>query len=267
MTAANKMRQSTKIMLSYSGEGPETVIFNLAKGTVERNHQALETLVRRMDTITESVPVGAPNGKIRWDDVPAEIISEFLTSYETDRMAQRVRPRLIAKYVDQCTRVGELGDWTVCLVGSTTSDIPQEIAEHTVGLVTRQALNSKFRDEGRYTIRRVLSPPDEMIDLSEGQETAAREAAEKAAKLQDKPSAPKTPAGPHIRRQRRTDQGLLLVYPLAVPDTAEAGQTIPLVGFQLSFPHSEYQSKTEYEANSVWLQEDIYTKDEEEGEA
>ncbi|MCS0601027.1 Z1 domain-containing protein [Streptomyces sp. LP11] len=267
VTAANKMRQSTKIMLSYSGEGPETVIFNLARGTVERNYQALESLVRRMDAITKPVPAQAPNGKVRWNDVPAEIVSEFLTTYETDRMAQRVRPRLIAKYVDQCTRVGELGSWTVCLVGSTTSDIPREIAGHKVGLVTRKALNPKFGDEGRYTIRRVLSPPDEMIDLDDDQKEAARAAAEKAAKLQDKASASKTPAGPHIRRQRRTDQGLLLVYPLTVPDASEAGQTTPVVGFQVSFPHSEYQAKTEYEANAIWLQEDIYTKDEEDDEA
>lgn len=35
----------------------------------------------------------------------------------------------------------------------------------------------------------------------------------------------------------------------------------------MSFPHSEYQSKTEYVANTIWLQEDIYTIDEEEDEA
>lgn len=190
-----------------------------------------------------------------------EIISEFLSTYETDRMAQRVRPRLIAKYVDQCTKVGELGSWTVCLVGSTRSELPpHEIAGHTVGLVRRGSLNPKYRAEGRYTIRRVLSPPDEMIGLDPDQKDAARKAAERAAKEKE---TPKTPAGPYIRRQRRTDQGLLLVYPIAVPDASEAYQPTPLVGFQLSFPHSEYQSKTEYEANSVWLQEDIYTKDEE----
>ena len=78
---------------------------------------------------------------------------------------------------------------------------------------------------------------------------------------------PKTPAGPHIRRQRRTGQGLLLIYPLAVPDADKAGTKAPLVGFQLSFPHSDYQTKTEYVANSVWFEEDIYTIDEGEDDA
>lgn len=262
VTAANKMRQSTKILLSYSGEGPETVIFKLADRTVENNFRALETLVRRLDEISEPETEDS-GGKVKWGGVPPEVVSEFIASYETDRMAQRVRPRLIAKYVEQCAKVGELGHWTVCLVGSTTSKISRDIAGHTVGLVKRQALNETYRSEGRYTIRRVLSPPDELIDLDAGQEAAAREAARRAAEKADRASAPKTPAGPHIRRQRRTEQGLLLIYPIRLPEAAEGEVTTPLVGFQVSFPHSEYQSKTEYIANTVWLQEDIYTIDEE----
>lgn len=125
--------------------------------------------------------------------------------------------------------------------------------------MTRKALNDGFRAEGRYTIRRVLSPPDELIGLEEAQEDAARNAAKKEAEKKEKASAPKTPAGPHIRRQRRTDQGLLLIYPIELPQAADGEAMTPLVGFQVSFPHSDYQSKTEYIANTVWLQEDIYT--------
>ncbi|WP_399139624.1 Z1 domain-containing protein [Streptomyces sp. NBUA17] len=266
VTAANKMRQGTKILLSYSGEGPETVIFKLADKAVEHNFGALETLVRRAKESSDATqPV--ENGNVRWDSVPADAVTEFLNSYEADRMAQRVRPRLIAKYIEQCTKVDELGNWTVVLVGSTTSTKPEKIGDHTVGLVKRKALNERFREEGRYTIRRVLSPPDELIGLDDNQLEAANRAAARAAELQDKQSVPKTPAGPHIRRQRRTDQGLLLIYPLTVPDADKAGTKAPLVGFQLSFPHSDYQTKTEYVANSVWFQEDIYTIDEEEDDA
>ncbi|WP_405921059.1 Z1 domain-containing protein [Streptomyces sp. NBC_00890] len=265
VTAANKMRQGTKIMLSYSGEGPETVIFDLADRTVERNFATLETLVRRLDAIDESEQTST-NGNVRWDGVSADVITEFLSSYEADRMAQRVRPRLIAKYIDQCTRVGELDNWTVVLVGSTKSEKPKNIAGNTVGLVTRTALNPEgFRAERRYTIRRLLSPPHEMIGLDETQQRAAKVAAGITASDQEKRTSSKTPAGPYIRRQRRTDQGLLLLYPLVVPGADMNTQT-PLVGFQVSFPYSEYQSKTEYIANSVWFQEDVYTLAEEDDE-
>ncbi|MFF0266867.1 Z1 domain-containing protein [Kribbella sp. NPDC004536] len=265
VTAANKMRQGTKILLSYSGEGPETVIFKLANKTVNSNFKALETLIRRLDEVAEPI-VGDGRDYVLWGGVAPEVVAEFLASYETDRMAQRVRPRLIAKYVEQCAKVGELSDWTVGLVGSTKSMTQRDIGGHTVGLVTRKAINDGFRTEGRYTIRRVLSPPDELLDLDDMQVAAAREAAAKAAEQQEKASPPKTPAGPHIRRQRRTSQALLLIYPIELPQSADGKATIPLVGFQASFPHSEYQSKTEYIANAIWLQEDIYTIDEEDEE-
>jgi hypothetical protein len=263
VTAANKMRQSTTVLLSYSGEGPETVIFKIADRALERNFNAMEALVRHLNGVTEPLTSKVQNGSVRWGGVPAEAIIDFLTAYETDPMAQRVRPRLIAKYVEQCAIVDELDNWTVCLIGSTTSKSSKTIGGHTVGLVTRKPLDDDFRAEGRYTIRRVLSPPDELIGLDRDQVTAAREASRKAAEQAEKTPIPKNPAGPHIRRQRRTDQGLLLIYPILLPSGSEGESATPLVGFQVSFPHSAHQQKTEYVANTVWLEEDIYIIDEE----
>ncbi|MFC9398549.1 Z1 domain-containing protein [Streptomyces sp. NPDC057027] len=263
VTAPNKMRKGTKILLSYSGEGPETVIFRLDDRTVAHNFKMLEDLVRRIDTVSKPSNITDRGGNVLWDDVPPELVSEFLASYETDRMAQRVRPRLIAKYIDQCVKAGELTSWTVCLIGSTMSKSPQTIAEYTVGTVTRAPLKKDFEAEGRYTIRRVISPPDELFGLDEAQKERARAAARKAAEEMEKATLPQNPSGEYIRRQRRPDQGLLLIYPIRPEATPGITGSTPLVGFQVSFPHSKFQSKTEYVANSVWLQEDIYSIDEE----
>ncbi|MFD6181306.1 Z1 domain-containing protein [Streptomyces goshikiensis] len=262
VTAPNKMRKGKKILLSYSGEGPETVIFKLAERAVTHNFKLLEGLVQRLDDAVE--PAVTPRGgNVVWNGVTPELVSEFLFDYETDSMAQRVRPRLISKYIEQCAKVGELTDWTVCLVGSTTSKFPEDIASYTVGSVTRSPLKEDFEAEGRYTIRRVISPPDELLGLDAGQEARAREAARKAAESSEKATQPKNPSGTYIRRQRRPHQALLLIYPIK-PDASDSiSLTAPLVGFQVSFPHSRYQSKTEYVANSVWLQEDIYAIGEE----
>ncbi|MFF8647301.1 Z1 domain-containing protein [Streptomyces griseoluteus] len=257
VTTPNKMRKGTKILLSYSGEGPETVIFKLADRTVTHNFKALEDFVRRLDSTAEP-KVTTKGENLQWDGVPPELVAEFLSDYETDPMAQRVRPRLIAKYIAQCAKVGELTDWTVVLVNSTTSKSPKEIAGHTVGSVTRAPLKEDFESEGRYTIRRIISPQDELIDLDEIQVEKAREAAEKAAKKADK-AVPQNPSGRYIRRQRRPDQGLLLIYPIKPVTSAGVASTTPLVGFQVSLPHSEHRSKTEYVANTVWLQDDIYS--------
>ncbi|CAM5467126.1 Z1 domain-containing protein [Streptomyces aurantiogriseus] len=262
VTAANKMRRGTKVLLSYSGEGPESVIFNLSRGSINSNFKVLENLVRRLDAVAEPEELAA-GGRLLWRGVPPELVTSFLTEYETDRMAQRVRPRFIAKYIEQCRKVGELGNWTVCLVSRSGSDYPQEIAGHTVGLVTRNPLNKEtYKADGRYTIRRVLSPPDEMLDLAPEQREAARELSRRAAEKLEKP-APRNPSGDHIRWQRRTDQALLLIYPIELQSQG-VDTDKPLVGFQVSFPNSEHQSETEYVVNQIWFQEDIYSTDEEE---
>ncbi|MGW2020847.1 Z1 domain-containing protein [Streptomyces decoyicus] len=261
VTAPNKMRNGKKVPLSFSGAGPETVIFKLADRAVAHNFKILEGLVRRVDSTI--APTKTPKGdNLQWQGVPAELVSGFLSDYEADPMATRVRPRLIAEYIDKIAKVGELTDWTVVLINSTTSKSPQEIAGHTVGSVTRAAINDS-EDKNRYTIRRVISPQDEMIDLDEAQEERAREAARKAAEDAEKTPS-QNPSGAYIRRQRRPDQGLLLIYPIKPVASSGIASTTPLVGFQLSFPHSKNRTGTDvYVANSVWLQEGMYTVEEE----
>ncbi|MFI9269886.1 Z1 domain-containing protein [Kitasatospora sp. NPDC052896] len=272
VTAANKMRQGTKVLLSYSGEAPETVIFNLDEQVVLNNFRTLETFVRRLDATTPA-SVEAPGDSCVWRDVsPEEIVTGFFDSYVTDRGAQRVRPAFIAEYIRRCAAVGELGNWTVRLVGrdKAVAEDLVDIAGHKVGMVTRAATNSPAA-EGRYTIRRVLSPRDESRDLDADQWEVALAATRKAAegKLDRKgqPQSPTFPTNVPLRTQRRMDQALLLIYPVVPPTTDDAEVRTPLVGFAVSFPFSADPGKTEYVVNNIWLQEDIETEDDEEIDA
>jgi hypothetical protein len=265
VTTPNKMRQGAKVMLSYSGEGPETVIFNLSPTSVDHNLKALEDFVQRLDGVTVA-DSKVPGGNVAWKGVPSDLVSDFLYSYETDRMAQRVRPRFIAKYIDQCVAVGELPQWTVYLIGKAAAQNPQSIAKHIVGPVTRAAINPDFRTEKRYTIRRLLSPPDEYLDLDQEQLDAALAATQKAAALKKKEKIPQSPAGEHLRWERRSEQALLLIY-LIEQESREGVPEPPLVGFKISFPRSKRQSDTEYVVNSIWQQEGLDNfNDEENGE-
>ncbi|MET9295735.1 Z1 domain-containing protein [Streptomyces sp. NPDC003077] len=256
VTAANKMRQGTKVMLSYSGEGPETVIFNVSDGVPEHNLKVLEDFVRRLDGLAtgDQTTEGA---NVTWKQVPSDAIVDFLTRYETDRMAQRVRPRFIAKYIEQCMAVGELPQWTVVLVGKKAAKDLQDISGYSLGPVERTALNDVDSD-GRYTIRRLLSPPDEYrFDLDRDQVDAALEATQKAAAIKKREKVPQSPSGDHVRWQRRPDQALLLVYLVERPTTEDGPTRPPLVGFKVSFPRSEHQSDTEYVVNTIWQKEGL----------
>jgi hypothetical protein len=257
ITAANKMRRGLKVKLSYSGDIPETVIFDLADGAVRRNHEVLEKFIGRLDAVGPSVP---DSGSRVWQDVPAEeIVEGFLGEYVADRHAHRVRPVFIAEYIRRCQRVGELRSWTVRLVSSKTGE-RTEIGSYEIGLIKREPLNDPAQEQ-RYTIRRVVSPSDESTDLDRDQwdraMTATRKAAEGKLDKNGQPRNPKVPTGTPLRHERRSDQALLLIYPLRNPLAAEGQKMQPLVGFAISFPFSEHSAKTEYVVNEIWRQQEL----------
>ncbi|MFC4914095.1 Z1 domain-containing protein [Actinomadura gamaensis] len=254
-TAPAKMRNSKKIKFSFSGEAPETVMFDLNEVPLGQNLKSLETLVARLDA---RAPARPERQSLVWSDVPPDDVIEFLEDYHADSGAYRVRPNLIARYIRSCAQADELRHWTVRLVGKENADATASIAGHDIGLITRAATNDP-KNEGRQTIRRVLNPPDESTDLDEEQKQQAlkdtRKASEGKLDKNGNPRDPRIPTGLPLRRVRRRDQALLLLYPLVPPEHLDQGT--PLVGFAISFPESPGKVQTEYVVNEVWRREQI----------
>ncbi|MGP4113652.1 Z1 domain-containing protein [Streptomyces sp. 4N509B] len=268
VTAANKMRSGTRVLLSFSGAGPESVLYDLAPEIRENNVSALRDLVQQLDAITTPDYVGS---NVKWNGIPPEVVSDFLHRYQSRQKAKTARPGLIADYIDKCTQAGELRNWTVCVVGKTGAESTEKVGRHTIGLVERSPVNKdEYEQQGRYVLRRVLSPLDEEIDLDQQQKDAAYEATRKAWEAKERKSEPKRASGRHLRLQRRADQALLLIYLFEPRERDRLPTTIdvrpPLVGFKLSFPRSEHRAATEYVANGVWLDEHLGLDDEEDDE-
>jgi hypothetical protein len=106
----------------------------------------------------------------------------------------------------------------------------------------------------------VLSPTDEQQNLDREQLDAALRATVQRRKdsptgRKDSPDGqedePKLPGGPQLRRQRRDDQPLLILYLL---DNTKYQAVIeqPMVGFAISFPFSDHEVTAEYAVNEVW---------------
>jgi hypothetical protein len=275
ITASNKMRQGTRVRLSYSGELPETTIFDLSEKVVRDNYELLESFVARLNVLTTG-KVDERSGSITWNGITALDVTEgFLDSYLTHRQAQRVRPAFIAEYVRQCAKQGELGNWTIRLASRLPDSTTVEISDHPVGLITRSHSKSSEVIPGRYTIKRILSPADEICDLTNEQRDRALKATKKDAegKLNRKgePLDPDTPRGRPLRYQRRPDQPLLLLYPLGLAEVVKSlgkgsEPVAPLVGFAISFPFSQHQSETEYVVNDIWFKQDMEFDDFEDDE-
>ena len=225
ITAANKMRQGTKVSSATPAKVPETVIFNLATEAVEHNFEALENFVRRCDGDQRRPRRSPRNGNVRWNGGARRGRSpSFLTSYETDRMAQRVRPGFIAKYIEQCATVGELGSWTVRPGRQHDVTNPQKIGGHTVGLVTRDGAQRPVQGRGAVHDPPGAQPAGRVTSTStDDQLKAALEAhADGQRRLQDEGVGARKTAGSGgtSARQRRPDQATAADLPDRASRTA-----------------------------------------------
>jgi hypothetical protein len=260
ITARNKMRRSQLVKVSYSGDIPETVNFDIRDTALKGNFTTLERFVGRLDDAFYSGP-DPDTGSIVWTGVtPDEIVDSFLHGY-TAGPAPRTRPAFIADYIRSCQRLGELGNWTVRLVSAVGGHLWGIGGYHNLGLIERRAKNDDYQAGERYRIGRLVSPSDEGKDLIKGSAEwnraldAARIAAvAQAAKDGKQRKEPQFPVGPSLRRQRPPGQAHLLIYPLKDPRSGRGPDALPVVGFAISFPCSAYATRTavEYRVNDTW---------------
>jgi hypothetical protein len=194
-------------------------------------------------------------------------VIEFLRSYQTHPSSFRVVPPMIADFIAGMNLDGELTRWTVALVGAEKGD-PETIGDVTAGMLQRKAIGDP---EERYSIKTLISPRDQAIDLSKAQYEAAvqrsRETWRGDADRNESRVPPDDPQGPAIRHilgfghaglgllPDRT-RGLLLLHLL---DPAKSGCTAicgrrPALAWSLSFLGSASKRRirdTDYMANSV----------------
>lgn len=273
VTSRLKMRTARNLRLSFSGQLLETVTFHRGKDLLQKNVDALTNLIVRLP-----VPVRDPE-RIRgstksqwqgylWEDAPANVVTEFLTSYRTHPNAYRVNSALLSEFITSMNSAGELSNWTIALIGGG-----QDVFTVNRLSVKKLQRRAESEAENRYSIGRLMSPRDEAIDLDEQSWNAALAATRSAwrsdpARLKaDK--EPELPSGPAIRKIRgfgaegvppRPDRGVLALYVLD-PDKAETKIKFPpgtpsVVAFGISFPGSNAGVKVEYKVNNVlWEQE------------
>lgn len=254
ITAAVKMRNSTELELSFAGSISETVVFQTTD-VVGKNYQAAERFIRDLGEVDEVVP---RSRKLKWMHVPAsKIIDGFLTDITTpEEEVVKVRPELLRSYIKKLVAVGELETWTVVLVG-TPDGTPHNFAGHKIGLVERSPLDESTTKAGLYRIRRVLSPPDEGLDLTDEQLAEALTLTQAAwnpdSGRSQRKTPPDSPSGTMMRQVRSPKTGLLLIYPL---DTAKTKTDLPLIGFAFSFPQSDKAQKVTYRVTNLYWQQE-----------
>lgn len=274
ITAANKMRRAQRVRLSFSGGIPETIVFDIRPSAMDTNRAALDDLCSGLG---ESETTG--NDNHLWRQVPVKEVLRFLERYRGDAQAVRSRPDLIAGYIRECQRYDELREWDVMLVDNRTRrNGTDSVAGREIGLTLRDLLTDhgenekdkrigQIQDERRYVIRRILSPADEWQNLETEQRQLALDASKEDYRRdpRGRKKEPSVPGGTQLRRQRRDDQPLMILYLLDNKPYSEVVKQ-PMVGFAISFPHSAHNVTAEYAVNEVWQQLQLPDLDDEDPE-
>lgn len=271
VTSRLKMRAARNLMLSFSGQLVETIAFHRDRDVLQRNVEALQQLVSSLGAPTEVNPERLRNGSRQswqgfvWQHVPVPEIIGFLGSYKTHREAHKVNSALLSEFISSMASENELTAWTVVVIGGGEGNrLP--LSESLAVDMLKRAAHGSHPD--RYSIRRLMSPRDEAIDLDEKGWAAAL--ADTRAAFHADPARhssgdePDSPNGPAIRRVRgrgaigvppHPERGVLFIYGID-PELAgaEAGlpeDCPPVVACAISFPDSGAGRKVEYKVNNV----------------
>lgn len=275
ITSRAKMRNARAIELTYSGDLLQTIVFPNRKDDITANFKATDRFIAALGPSQDLnhqvfVPDGQKwNGHL-WRDVPALSVISFLRDYRTHPASFRIMSPLIADFIEEMNKGRELTNWTVALIGK---DSGQDDKHRTVGGCSVNMLQRKrtTEHEDRYSIKTLISPRDQAIDLTEAEWKAALDLSQKTWRndtdRNEGKEPPSEPRGPQIRRvlgegvaeadiPPRRQRGLLMLY-LLDPEGAgvdELRNADPVVAWSISFPSSTSErrvSNSGYIANSV----------------
>lgn len=273
VTSRAKMRNARAMQLTYSGDLLQTIVFPNRKDDITANFKATDRFIGTLGPSEDLnhqlfVPEGQKwNGHL-WRDVPALSVISFFREYRTHPASFRIMSPLIADFIEELNKDRELTTWTVALIGKE-----QPGTENSVGGAMVKMLDRRRAAEhaDRYSIKTLISPRDQAIDLTEAEWKAALELSRKTWRndtdRNEGKEPPSEPRGPQIRHvlgngvaeagiPARRERGLLMLYLLdpAGAEVPELTDADPVVAWAISFPSSNSErrvSNQTYIAGSV----------------
>ena len=279
VTSQVKMRSGRQIDITYAGDMCETINFWRDRTRLEANWQAGQHLIQEIER-SGIVPHGEKGStdSRSWQAVGPSHIIDFLDAYQEHEASRKVKTMLLADYINAENERGFLRNWTVLLASGSLDNrcklgsAEVKLVERAWHLTSPKGLDRErtrelrsYQISNHYRIRRLVSPDDELIDLTPQQRKRALEqtlrAWEEDGKGRDEP---KRPSGSAIRAERPATKGLLLLYALdgaGDPAKVESNAVrIPVLGFGISFPRGNVASasRVRYVVNNVYHQQELF---------
>ena len=252
VTAAGKMREGTKMKVSFDLALAETSVFLKDTGKKSQNFVAASSFFRTLGSGTHG-----EGGNFYWHNVPGAKIMEFLGEQDAHPMS-RAAPDKLRDYIQKKLVHDELLEWTIVLVSNQRNEWGSCMFGDglSVGL-TKRSNDPEKEDTESYTPtrRHILSEGDEARDLSPAKRDEALRMTKDAWKASPgTKEEPKAASGSFIRTMRPKERGLMLLYLLDPrPALGDDHAGSPFVGYALSFPKTDVpQEAAEYMVNRTY---------------
>lgn len=247
VTATNKLRNGTRMSVTFSDSLCETVHFKEDEKSMQQNLSALRALVGSLgDHDSEKT-------HYKWRTNDAEAIMQFLSMYDAHEMNRRSSPSLMIDYIRAQNAKNELHEWSIILINKTAKDssdgVPVPIHDGVdVMAVTRTEVKEN-KVEKRFSLRNrhLITADHEAFDLGDDYDEALRKT--NVLRKKNSKKLAKTPSGAASREMRGlTQRGLILLYVIK----PEEGQEVPFVGYALSYPGSTRAEFIEYIVDTTY---------------
>ena len=260
ITAINKMRASTTMKLSYADTTAETLVFHKDAAIAIANQETTARFITQLGAPSRPPEDAAhsytPQAYI-WDGVDGQRLVAYLDTLQTHPDAHRAKIPLLTKFIRRQMEIGDLNTWTVALMSSEEKkNARAKLGPYDVTCFVREPSEKAATFPDKVTLKRLIAPRHETLDLLKTEHTAALEAtlaAYEKLKAESPEKAPKeAPAFPgprQIRAARPPSRGLLLLYPLDPEKLGLKTVEPPVVGFALSFPKNDAAAEVEYKVN------------------
>jgi len=274
ITAANKFRYKKIMYLSYSGELEQTYLFKIDGKRFKQNFDAAIELITSLGKPLDK-PVNDYNKKQKFvwkGENNFYAITAFLEKYKIGE--EVIDTNKIVDYIIAQTKKGNLVNWTVALINNSTAKPEDEFAfsglMEKVGLTDRTNISNDPMD---YEVAKynITDQRHELIDLDETEVREAKTQTEADNKEDGNKEVPELPSRKRIKWQRKSKNGLLLIYPLNgncqhIVDSTTTPKTLerrkisdtPIIGIAVSFPEIENDEKIEYAVNELFRKEYEY---------
>jgi hypothetical protein len=268
VTSPNKMINGYRLKIGFAGGLSPSTSICADSENASNNLNSLSSFIEKIDGDEHRAKgvrlvddVSDPNSRFVWSGVHGNDVAALFDDLVTPESAYRINSALIARFIRGRVANEQLLDWTVLLAspGGPTTRGTTRFGRHVIWHTRRRmpvkkdksvtdTAWSRLVEQGLYTVKTVVSPSDETIDIPADK---VRDLKEKAIKEWEKGgsrgSRPTVPLGADIRQARGERRGLLMLYIVESPWTTYGEQLLdaktrleisrdPLVGFAISFP-------------------------------